>query len=99
MSGLVVDLTARSGKVFEGMAYPEDFPSTVPGGYVTRAHMFDVPGVLRERAVHVLGTREGGVWWTVGEFRYAGEDFSQAVARRVMRDGRMVVEYGLEDYR
>lgn len=89
-------MVKRSGKTFAGMVYPDTHPVTVPERYVTRVHMFDIPAALREHAAYALGELSGGEWWTVGEFRYAGEDFDTAIARRVLVGGRMVIEYGVE---
>jgi hypothetical protein len=84
----------RSGRTFEGMAYPDAHPLTVPDRFVTRVHMFDVPATLREHAHNALGDLSGNVWWTVGEFRYAGEGcYETAVA---CRNRRGQVEYGIE---
>lgn len=87
----------REGRSFVGMAYADDSPLTLRDQDVKRVHMFDVPTTLRDHACSVLGGMSGGVWWTIGEFRYVGEcDYDTAVARRVMRDGRMAIEYGVE---
>lgn len=91
-----MDIIARSGKTFEGLAYLDTHPLTVPDRYVTRVHMFDVPAVLRDHACTSLDALSGDEWWTVGEFRYQGEDFDTAVARRVLREGCMAVEFGIE---
>lgn len=92
----MTDTIARSGKAFAGMVVPDTHPLTVPDRYVSRVHMFDIPASLREHAAYSLNDLSGDQWWTVGEFRYAGEDYDTAVARRVLRDGRVVVEYGIE---
>lgn len=84
-------------KSFTGMAHTDAAPLMTREQDVKRVGMFDVPAPLREHAHVVLTDLSGGVWWTVGEFRYAGEsDYDTAVARRVMRSGRMTVEYGVE---
>lgn len=89
-------MVKRSGKTFAGMVFPDTHPVTVPDRYVRQVHMFDIPAGLREHAAYSLNSLSGGEWWTVGEFRYEGEDFDTAVARRVLRGSRMVVEYGVE---
>lgn len=88
-----------AGKTFAGMVYPDMQPLTARNEDVRRVHMFDIPAPLREHACSVLDAREGGVWFSVGEFRYEGRaDHDTAVARRVLRNGRMAVEYGVEIY-
>lgn len=85
------------GKAFTGMVHPDTHPITSPDGYVKRVHMFDIPAPLREHAHYALNDLSGDGWWTVGEFRYEGEGcYDTAVARRVMRGGHVVVEYGIE---
>lgn len=84
-------------RAFEGMAYPDTHPLTVPDRYVRPVGLFEVPPLLREHAYAALGDLSGGQWWTVGEFRYQGEGcYDTAVARRVLREGRMAVEFGVE---
>lgn len=86
----------RSGKTFEGVVCSVTQPMWIPVHHVRRVHMFDIPAVLRERANYSLNGLAGNEWWTVGEFRYAGEGYDMAIARRVTRGGRTVVEYGVE---
>lgn len=86
----------RQHKGFAGMVYPDPVPTTMPDRDVTRVHMFDIPTSLREHACTQLDSMSGGAWWTIGEFRYEGEDYGVAVARRALRGGRMAVEYGVE---
>ena len=97
VGGIVI---GRSGRVFAGMVYTDSDPCRVSAerpDYVERVHMFDVPSTLRAYACTFLdGEAADGVWWTVGEFRYAGEDYITAFARRVIRDGRVTVDYGIE---
>lgn len=91
---------SRSGRVFAGMVYTDSNPCKVSADHpdhVDRVDMFDVPATLREYACTFLdGEAADGTWWTVGEFRYAGEDYITAYARRVHRDGRIAVDYGIE---
>ena len=84
----------RSGRTFAGMVHPDTHPIATPDAYVKRVHMFDVPAPLRDHAHASLGELSGDEWWTVGEFRYAGEFcYDTAVARR---NERGQVEYGIE---
>lgn len=84
---------------FAGMAHTDGMPLRVDDRDVTPAHMLEIPVPLRDHAVSFLDTAEAGQWWTVGEFRYAGDtEYDTAVARRVMRDGRLAVQYGVEGY-
>lgn len=93
----MADTVVRAHRTFEGMSCPESHPVTVRDRYVTRVHMFDIPTSLRNHAYQTLDALSGGEWWTVGEFLYTGEScYDVAVARRVMREGRMVIEYGVE---
>lgn len=79
------------------MVYLDTHSLSVPVNYVERVHMFDIPTSLREHAHCSLNDLSGDEWWTVGEFRYEdGADYETAVARRVMRSGRVTVEYGIE---
>lgn len=88
---------ARSARPF-GMVFPDAHPIVMPDEYAKRVHMFDIPASLREHACTVLDTLSGGVWWSIGEFRYAGDmDFTTATARRVLVNGRMAVQYAIED--
>lgn len=85
------------GKAFAGMVFPDVAPLAVTDDHVSRVHMFDVPSPLRVHACTFLdGQAADGQWWTVGEFRYEGEDYGTAFARRVLRDGRVTVDYGIE---
>lgn len=80
-------------KAFEGVAITDTHPTIIAAVYVRKVGMFDVPASLREHAVYALGDLSGGVWWTVGEFLYAGESvYDTAVARRV----GVQVQYGVE---
>lgn len=81
---------------FEGMVYPDTHPLTVDSTYVRQVGMFHIPAALRQHAYESLGDLSGDEWWTVGEFRYAGQDYDTAVARRILRDGRMTMEFGIE---
>jgi hypothetical protein len=86
-----------SRRSFAGMVYPDVAPLTVGDRWVTRAHVMDIPATLREHACTFLDRQAAdGAWWTVGEFRYYGGDYVTAVARRVLRAGRVAVEYGIE---
>ena len=91
---------SRSGRVFVGMVYTDSNPCKVSAerpDYVKRVHMFDVPTTLRTYACTFLdGEAADETWWTVGEFRYVGEDYITAFACRVYRDGRIQVDYGIE---
>jgi hypothetical protein len=88
-------MIVRSGRTFEGMAHPDTMPLVVADRYVKRVHMFDVPAPLREHAhAVVLLSRQGGVWFTLGEFRYAGQTCHESAVCR--RNGRGQVEYGIE---
>lgn len=96
-------MISRSGRTFDGMVYADSNPCRVSAEYpdhVKRVHMFDVPSTLRAHACTFLDTQAADeTWWTVGEFRYAGacEDYQTAYARRVIRDGRVQVDYGIEN--
>lgn len=92
----MADTVKRTGKTFSGMAFPDTHPSTVDNTYVRRTHMLDIPALLRVHAYGALGDLSGDEWWTIGEFRYEGEDYDTAVARRILRNGRMAVEFGIE---
>lgn len=86
---------------FAGMVHTDINPlQVVSTGHpdpIDQVHMFDVPTTLRMHACTFLdGQAADGTWWTVGEFRYAGEDYITAFARRVLRDGRVTVDYGIE---
>lgn len=84
----------RMGRTFVGMAHPDTHPLVVPAKYVKRVHMFDIPAPLREHAHNSLAELSGDVWWTLGEFRYAGEaDYDTAVCRR---NRRGQIEYGID---
>jgi len=84
-------------RAFEGMVCPDTHPLTVPDRFVRPVSLFEVPPLLRDYAYQALGDMSGGQWWTVGEFRYQGEEWHDtAVARRVLREGRMTVEFGTE---
>lgn len=86
-------MTVRTGRAFTGEVIPDTHPTTLPAAFVTRVHMFDIPATLREHAAYALGDLSGDEWWTVGEFRYAGESFYDiAVARR----DRATILYGIE---
>lgn len=97
---VTVTVVSRSGRVFAGMVYTDSDPCRVSAerpDYVRRVHMFDVPSTLRAYACTFLDREAAdGTWWTIGEFRYAGEDYITAFARRVVRDGRVTVDYGVE---
>lgn len=83
----------RQGRAFEGDVIPDGLPTRVEGRFVTRVHMFDVPAQVREHAWDALGDMSGGMWWTVAEFRYAGQRvYDIAVARRVGSQ----IHYGIE---
>lgn len=86
----------RQGREFTGMVYRDERPLRVEREdehLVTPVHMFDVPDDLREHAAYLFGDLPGGVWRTIGEFRYAdGLDYEQAVARRI---GGVQIEYGI----
>lgn len=89
----------RQGRTFVGMCHPDSQPVMADDRDVRRVHMLDVPTPLRQHAYESLGDMSGDQWWTVGEFRYTDEpEYDTAVARRVMRNGRMAVEFGVEDY-
>jgi len=77
---------------FEGMAYPDACPLVVMGADVERVHMFDIPTSLRDHAAKVITPMSGEAWWTIGEFRYAGEDYATAVAQW----SRAGVTFGIE---
>lgn len=86
-------MTVRSGRTFTGMTIPDTHPMTLPAAFVTRVHMLDVPASLRAHAAYALGELSGDEWWTVGEFRYEGEEYyDTAVARRVAGQ----IQYGIE---
>lgn len=95
-----VTVVSASGRVFAGMVYTHSDPCEVSAEYldhVMLVSLLDIPSVLREYACTFLdGEAADGTWWTVGEFRYAGEDYQTAFARCVDRNGRVSVEYGLE---
>lgn len=92
-----VTMVSPIGRVFAGMVFPDDAPITSPQEYIKPVHMFGIPAQLREHAHTFLdGEAADGQWWTVGEFRYAGEDYLTAYARRVIRDGRVQTDYGIE---
>lgn len=82
-----------------GMAYTVA-PLAVLDSEVKAIPMPDVPASIREHAYGVLDTMgeaygyRSEVWWTVGE---CGPEFETLVARRVMRDGRLVVQFGKEE--
>jgi hypothetical protein len=83
----------RQGRAFTGGVIPDGLPTTVGDRFVCRVHMFDVPAEVRECAAYALGDLSGGTWWTVAEFRYAGQDvWDTAVARRVGAQ----IQYGIE---
>lgn len=84
---------SRGGRVFEGMAYPDANPLRVHDEDIRYVDVSDIPQVLCDRAHQALDLLPSCEWWTVGEFRYAGEDYSTAVARRGA-DGR--VTFGVE---
>lgn len=89
----MVAAVVRSGREFTGMVVPEGLPTEVASRFVRPVHMFDVPAVLREHAGYALGDMSGSRWWTLGEFRYVGEDVCEsAVARRVGAQ----IQYGIE---
>lgn len=98
MPGVAADmLAATDARRFVGMVHPDTHPLTVEAAHVRPVHLSFVPAPLREHAAYALNDLSGGQWWTVGEFRYRGEgEYDTAVARRVLRDGCMAVEYGLE---
>lgn len=83
--------------IVEGSIVPDTHPVTVADKWVKRVHVFDIPVTLREHAHNVLSDLSGDEWWTVGELRYSGQpEYDTAVARRVLRNGRMAVEFGIE---
>jgi hypothetical protein len=64
---------------------------------VKRAHMFSIPVKLRAHACTMLDDLPGGQWFSVGEFQTGTADGQHtAVARRVLVDGWMTVQYGVE---
>lgn len=63
---------------FSGMVYPDASPIMAPDTAVKRVHMFDVPTGLRDHAATVITHMSGDHWWTIGEFRYEGEDYTTA---------------------
>lgn len=84
----------RTGRTFVGMVHRDADPILMPAEYVKRVHMFDVPASLREHAHNLLADVCGDVWWTLGEFRYSGEDCHETAVCRRNRRGQ--VEYGIE---
>jgi hypothetical protein len=74
------------------MVYPDAHPVTVPDRYVERVTADEAPAALREFAAGVLSAVSGSEWWTLGEFRYMGEDYSVLVGRWT----RTGIEYGVE---
>lgn len=78
---------------FSGMVYPDTAPLVAPDTAVKRVHMFDVPTVLRDHAASVVTAVSGDHWWTVGEFRYADEDYVTAYAQW----SRAGVTFGIDD--
>lgn len=75
-------------ETFDGMVFPDTNPLRVHDEDIRYVHMFDVPTALRNRAYQALDLLPWYEWWTVGEFRYAGEDYVTAVAHRGA-DGRI----------
>ncbi len=72
-------------------------PMRVRDVSVERVHMFDVPAGLRAHAASIIDGLPVGEWHTLGAFMDDGETLHDtAVVRRVMRDGRLVMEYGIE---
>lgn len=82
----------ETGKAFAGMTYPDAHPICVPVRHVKQTTMSAIPAPLREHAQACLSAVSGDEWWTIGEFRYAGEDYTTAVARWK----RTGIEYGIE---
>ena len=85
--------------LFAGMVYPDTAPIQFPAGadYVRAVPITLVPEPIRMSAYAFLDQQAAdGRWWAVGEFRYSGGDYVTAAARRVLRNGRVAVEFGVE---
>lgn len=91
-----VSLSKAPVRPFAGMVYPLDRTFGVPVEHVQPVRSADIPAALRAFTRTLLGGQMTGEWYALGEFRYAGECYETAVARRHVRAGAVWFEYGIE---
>lgn len=75
------NVISPNGRVFAGMVLLDASPVVADDSTVRRVGQFDIPTPLREHAHVVMPRLTRCVWLSIGEFRYAGEDYTTAFCK------------------